>query len=351
MTGSRTASIGVLYAGWTGRGELGDDAVAEALVPRLTGVAPWHLPRDPAGFVRRAARERLFGSTNRAVLLGGGTVLGQRNWRLLLTATGVLLARHRPWYLIGAGVDDPDFPERRQDRDELARWVGLCRRFDRITVRGPRSASLLAAVGVAAEVVGDPALLHHNNQPIEARQRLLGVNLGFGGRPRGTAPDRVVEAVAELLRELVADGWLARLLIVDPMDKPLAAACLRRAGVSGDHVTISATPTVDSYLAATGECTVLLAQRLPALVLGSVAATPLVGLVHEASAADFLESVHSHQWSVRVNQVDATVLRSRIEELARRRDDESRRLAGVVARLRALLERELSRIRDDLGTN
>jgi polysaccharide pyruvyl transferase WcaK-like protein len=338
----------VLYVGWTGQQNLGDDAIADALVPHVPGIEPWHVPHDPLGFARKALTEGPFGRGRRTVLLGGGTVIGRRNWRLLLTATGLALAGARPWHLIGAGVEDPAFQGRNSfsDNGELARWRSVCARFDRVTVRGPRSKALLDSVGIDARVVGDPALLHEP-AAVAPADKLVGVNLGFGDDLWGHDHERVVTAVAELVRELVTDGWTARLIVINPKDRGYALDCLRQAGVPEERAEIVTTLTVPDFLAAAGECTVLVAERLHALVLGAVAGTPLAGLEYQPKCADFLESVDA--WGVRTDAVTADGLRERVDDLAEHREAESRRLLDAVAALREPLRAELAHIRDTVS--
>lgn len=341
----------ILYVGWTGQGNLGDDAIADALTPRLPNVEPWHVPVDLTGFARRVLAGGLRGAGARTLLLGGGTVIGRRNWRILLTTTGALLARRRPWYLIGAGVEDPAFQGRNSfsGNGELGRWVELCQRFDRVTVRGPRSAELLASVGVTAPVVGDPALLHEPATAPAPRDRLLGVNLGFGDDLWGHDHDRVLDAVADTIRTLATERWSSRLLVINPKDLPYARECARRAAVPDDRIEIRTTATVPDYLAAVGDCTVLVAERLHALVLGAAAGVPLVGLEYQPKVADFLASVGAGEWSCRTDDLDATGLCQWVEALAGRRDGESARLAVRVGALRGLLRAELDRMRGRLG--
>jgi polysaccharide pyruvyl transferase WcaK-like protein len=337
----------LLYVGWTGHGNLGDDAIADALLPQLPAVEPWHVPHDPKEFARRVLGGGLHGSGDRAVLVGGGTVVGRRNWRLLLQATGLLLARRRPWHLIGIGVEDPAFQGKNSFSagGELARWPGLCRRFDRVTVRGPRSAALLDSVGVNAEVVGDPALLHEPAEAATARDKLLAVNLGFGDDLWGHDHDRVVRAVADLVRGVVADGWSVRFLVINPKDQRFAEEALHLAAVAGERTEIRPAYTVPDYFAAIGDCTVLVAERLHALVLAAAAAVPMVGLEYQPKCADFLASVGTAERSVRTDQVTPQILREHVDELAARRPAESARLLSEVDVLRARLRTELARIR------
>ncbi|MFC0434422.1 polysaccharide pyruvyl transferase family protein [Kutzneria buriramensis] len=339
-----------VYVGWTGRGNLGDDAIADALLQHIPGVAPWHVPTDPTAFAARLLAGAGVGARRRTVLLGGGTVVGRRNWRLLLAATGTLLARRRPWHLIGVGVEDPAFQGRNSfsDRDELRRWVDVCGWFERITVRGPRSQELLASVGVNSEIVGDPALLHGPSAPVEPRERLLGVNLGFGDDLWGHDHDRVVAETAALVRELAGAGWSSRLIVVNLKDLPSATACVERAGV---NVPIHIATTVPDYLAAVADCTVLVAERLHALVLGAAAGVPLVGLEYQPKCADFLASVGCGERSLRTDTVTAGALIDHVRSLADHRDTESALLATHVGALRELLLEEVAWIRNRLCAN
>jgi polysaccharide pyruvyl transferase WcaK-like protein len=339
----------LVYVGWTGHGNLGDDAIADALLPHLPAVEPWHVPHDPKAFARRVLGGGLRGAGDRAVLVGGGTVVGRRNWRLLLEATGLLLARRRPWHLIGIGVEDPAFQGKNSFSagDELTRWRDLCARFDRVTVRGPRSAALLDSVGIDAEVVGDPALLHEPATPVAPRDKLLAVNLGYGDDLWGHDHARVVDAVAGLARGVVADGWSVRFLVINPKDRQFAEEALRRAGVAGE---IRLATTVPDYFAAIGDCSVLVAERLHALVLAAAAGVPMAGLEYQPKCADFLASVGAAEWSVRTDRVTPEMLREHVDALARQRTTESARLLGEVAALRTRLRDELARIRSGAET-
>jgi len=339
-----------VYVGWTGRGNLGDDAIADALLHHIPDVAPWHVPTDPTAFAARLLAGAGVGARRRSVLLGGGTVVGRRNWRMLLAATSALLARRRPWHLIGVGVEDPAFQGRASfsDRDELRRWVDVCGWFDRITVRGPRSRELLASVGVASEVVGDPALLHAPIGPVEPKERLLGLNLGFGDDLWGHDHERVIDESAMLVRKLVGDGWSARLLVINLKDLPFARACIERAGVEAE---IRIATTVSDYMDGVADCTVLVAERLHALVLGAAAGVPLVGLEYQPKCADFLDSVGSVERSLRTDCVTGGALIELVRELANNREAESALLTTHVDALRESLLEEVAWIRDRLSAD
>lgn len=337
----------LLYVGWTGQRNLGDDAIADALIPRLSAVEPVHAPYTLSDFARRVASGGARGGGRRAVLLGGGTAIGRRNWRLVLTATGSVLARRRPWFLIGAGVEDPAFQGRNSfsDNGELARWREVCARFDAVTVRGPRSVELLGSVGITARMVGDPALLHEPGPMPDAEERLLGVNLGYGDDLWGHDHGRVVAAVAGLVRDLVRDeGWRVRAIVANPADEPGARECLAAAGVPDDRAEVVTALTTGRFFEVVAPCTVLVAERLHALVLATAAGVPVVGLEYQPKCADFLASVGAVDRAVRTDVVTTAFLRDHVDDLTRSRDAESTRLLGEVAMLRKLLSAEVDHI-------
>lgn len=206
------------YIGWSGRGNLGDDAIQDALEGAQPGSEFLPVPLEPRDLLR--LRPRQLARLRRATpLLGGGTAIGRKNWRVHVH-TALALARGRPALMIGAGVEDPGFVGRHSfsGAGELEKWPGVLDHFARVTVRGPRSAELLADVGVAATVVGDPALLFHRVPRRQPEPQLLAVNLGFGDDLWGHDHDSVVETVALLVKRLATEDWRFRFLVVNPSD-------------------------------------------------------------------------------------------------------------------------------------
>ena len=258
------------YVGWSGRGNLGDDAIFDAVRSRLIPAdlveVPLY-PKEVGAFL--ACGDRAALRTARP-LLGGGTVIGRMNWRVHLR-TALLLARSRPAVMVGAGVEDPAFSGRHSfgSERELRRWRRVLESFDRVTVRGPRSQELLAAVGISSEVVGDPALLLEPVRVVDPDDRTIGVALGFGDDLWGHSQDEVVDAVGGAVRELVTRGWRVRFFVVNGEDHDHAVRCAQRAGL--DPLRTEFLPATEPavFLEHVGRCTVLVGQRLHAVVLAA----------------------------------------------------------------------------------
>lgn len=338
----------VAYVGWNGRGNTGDDAIFEAVTEGLAPVAVETFPVYAAELARSLAAGSPARFRRSHLVLGGGTLVGRSVWRKSLTLKAFPLVRRRPRFLIGAGVEDPEFQGRHSFSDggrELERWPAILDRFDRVTVRGPRSKELLAGVGVAAHVVGDPALLLSPPAPAcRPAGKVVGVTLGYGDDLWGHDPRRVSVAVVTCLRELIACGWQVRLLCMNDEDREAHAAVARGLSGQSDAVSVEMADTPAAYLQAASECTVVLAERLHALVLAAGAGTPIVALEYQPKCRDFLASVDWERWSLRTDSVTAGAL---CEQLCALDEDVGARarLAGAVDVLRQRLDAELDRVR------
>lgn len=338
----------VAYVGWNGRGNTGDDAIFEAVTEGLAPAAVETFPVYAAELARSLAGGAPARFRRSHLVLGGGTLVGRSVWRKNLTLKAFPLVRRRPRFLIGAGVEDPAFQGRHSFSDggrELERWPRVLDRFDRVTVRGPRSQELLAGVGVAADVVGDPALLLTPPAPASRPAgKVVGVTLGYGDDLWGHDHRRVEVAVLTCLRELIAGGWQVRLLCMNDEDKEAHAAVARGLAEEDGALTVEVADTPARYLRAASGCTVVVAERLHAMVLAAGAGTPFIALEYQPKCRDFTASVDWERWSVRTDSVtagDVCELVAGLEADAGARA----RLAGAVDELRRRLDAELDRIR------
>lgn len=341
------------YVGWVGFGNLGDDAIAEALLGELRPdevVYAAHTMKD----LRRALGRG--GAGDRHLLLGGGTAIGRRNWRMVLNAAGVTQARRRPWFMIGAGVEDPSFSGRNSfsGRDELRRWRRTLSRFDRVTVRGPRSAELLADVGVEARVVGDPALLLEpaEGPGADGTRGALGVCLGFGDDLWGHAPRRVLDAVTETALRHTASGREVRLLVMNDEDDVAAQHIVdavdgRYPGSASKHRV----GTGAEFFAALDGCHTLVSQRLHGAVLAAAAGVPVIALEYQPKCRDFMASIGQEDLSLRCDTVSADLLTDAMERLDSSRFARVEQIALAVKSYRAALTSELTRISEVTTTS
>ncbi|MCU1427325.1 MAG: hypothetical protein JWL83_1325 [Actinomycetia bacterium] len=330
----------IAYLGWHGRGNLGDDAIRSGVAASLPGQQLLDVPLYPSDLLAMSPRmlRRLPSSVP---FLGGGTCVGRRNWRVHVRC-GLALARGRPASAVGVGVEDPAFSGRNSfsGGGELQRWRSTLRAFDRVTVRGPRSAELLADVGVDAPVVGDPALALERPSRVVEEGR-IGVNIGFGDDLWGHDPERVADAVAETCRELAARGHHLVGLAVNEADGPMLERVL---GATGQPITIDSPESPEAFAASAQQCSLVVAMRLHASVLAALSGTPTVSLEYQPKCRDFARSIGAEQHLVRTDQVSPSMLLDAALALFEQRASERARLLDAVDVLRARLRAEFAHV-------
>jgi polysaccharide pyruvyl transferase WcaK-like protein len=347
---SRRGRAPVGYLGWSERGNMGDDAIRQAIERALPDAQLHPLAltvRDLSRLAIPRIRTRLQSGH---VLLGGGTAVGRRNWRLPLQAQASLTSR-RPLLMIGAGVEDPTFQGRHSFSGgaELRKWLPLLRQFDRVTVRGPRSARLLADLGVESAVVGDPALLLEAPD-LGLEPGLIGVNLGYGSDLWSHSQLNVLKEVAPAIRKMERSGWRFRFLVVNLEDAQWTRFCIALAQLPPGSYDVMTTTRPDTYLSAVAPCELLLGQRLHAVILAACAGVPSLMLEYQPKCRDFMESIGSGERSFRTDRVRALELHEALEAAARNRSELAVDVASRVRELRLRLRTEVQHLSEVLDT-
>jgi hypothetical protein len=325
------------YFGWTGYGNVGDEvlfAVAQDALDQCT-LRSW--PEGPVAERLLRARRGLFG----AALLGGGTLIGTPRIRQAL-ATVVTHQPNAPLFMVGPGVEDPELAAAGSGlpiADELARWIPLLSEFERVTVRGPRSQSILADLGVASTVVGDPVLLLRNTEVAAPKdERILGVNLLSVGRIFGGHAQQVASQIADCCRRLAAEGWHIRLIPLWERDVELHQAVCDTIGAGAEVITAS--HDVDELKRAFASCRVMVGTKLHSVVLAAAMNVPAISIAYAPKCIDFQASVDQTDLVIRTDRVDADTLHELVVQIDTELSVRRARLAAAVTGLRERLTEE-----------
>lgn len=332
------------YVGWAGHGNLGDDAIRDAITSRLReGSTVVDIP-DRLSHMRFLGAKELAMLPHSHVFLGGGTIIGRPIWRSIVKRA-LRSARGRPAYMLGAGVQDPRFHGKEPilGFDELLSWRPILRLFDRVTVRGPRSLDLLAQVGVNASIVGDPALLHSVSELAPVPDSgTIGISLGSDGSTWGDDPGKVLTEVSSVAKRLVELDWKISFLVVNEEDLPQARACADAAAI--DHSTIKLATSSAEYTRTVLECRIVLGERLHSLVLAAAAGIPIVALEYQPKSLDFMESIGRASYSLRTDSIAAPPILERIQFIVDHYDSERMLQFSSVVLLKDRLAAELHRM-------
>lgn len=347
----RVGGPAVGYLGYVGRHNAGDEAIwqgqevlhPQALLKPLPIGLQWG--RVLAGLGRRGVRAVGGG----AVLLGGGTVVGRPDWRSRLEQLRAA-SPGTPFAMLGAGVEDPDFLGRKRytSPEELRAWAPILREFAGVSVRGPRSAELLAGIGIDAPVVGDPALALGDAvpRPDAVQDGLIGVNVAVPEDVHGGDTSSVEASVAQVVATLTRRGARVRLVPMHPHDAA-ASERLTMSLAGAERQRVEILPAVvggPDTVAALRPCEVVLGQRLHTVILGCAAMVPSLAVAYRPKSDDFLASVRRAEWSLRSTDLSPVEVADKVLAVGHDRDRQVTHLQSVVNELREALRAEASRL-------
>jgi hypothetical protein len=337
----------VAYLGWQRMGNIGDDAIYDAVRAQLPGATILDLPRFPGEKIR-AATTGLNRSLRHSIqVVGGGTLIGTRYFRRLVTR-GQVLTRNNGSYAIGVGVEDPVFYRRQNasGEGELKRWLPILSEFHTVSVRGPRSAQLLAEAGLEVNVSGDPALLLPRPH-VAAEDGLIGLNLGFGDDDLwGQDPATVAEQIADAVQHLASEGHRFVGILMNRADRRWTEQAL--AGINADIVH---PPDANAAARELARCSIAIVSRLHAGILAALSATPVISLEYQPKCRDFALSINDERSLLRTDTLTTTTVIDRIHHTLDNAADIRTTTHNAVTHLRQQLTNEYTTIADQLGLN
>lgn len=278
---SKHASVG--YLGWLNRGNLGDESMFLAhQIAMHAGIR--RIPIQRLGF--KLARN----ATLDTLVLGGGTLLGRREWGQRLELA-IELFNPKKLVTFGVGIEEPDFAFERDliSEKEWEKQVGILKTFSLVGVRGPRSQKILEDFGVKSEVLGDPSLIFDRSsepqKPTYRRPRVLlsladvhdGYELG-GHRMR----KEIARAARQISHSMGAE------LIGLPMESTDTRA-LRSAD---SEISIPDYPRkISNLVKAIANADLVISERLHPNIIAAAVGTRFIAIGYKPKTYDFAESI------------------------------------------------------------
>lgn len=276
------------YVGWTGHGNIGDQALYTAiqsvfdaykLVPSTNSLVPTP-PKLYSGIT----------------LFGSGTLLPR--W-----STVVMPNRFN--YAYGVGAVDPDFYEYQYGKRAQGFYKFAVKKtmefdFRNVGVRGERSKELLREWKIESEIIGDPCLLLKPSS-FESKQRnLVAVNIGSEPlEPWWGRSESITEEVTKLCLFLKKRGYSIVLVPFSDRDLPWILEISDKAGLP-----IFKKCTLQSLLDFLSNCQVVIGERLHMSVLSAAASTPFISIAYHPKCFEFAEILDFEEFVLRADKID-----------------------------------------------
>jgi polysaccharide pyruvyl transferase WcaK-like protein len=326
----------VYCGGWLGYENLGDEALFLAYRSIFKKHSLIHYPG--VGGRVLAIPSRFLGLADAAVL-AGGTVI---NRGTSADSLNECCDSFRHAFVFGSGVADPAFWAKwPSHKDTLKEWKTVLDRCLYVGVRGPRSAEILADIGVDAEVIGDPVVTFCDDAlpgKQDIFQQSVGLNVGQSlGRMWAdeSAIQREFTHLAILAREA---GWRTRWFIVWPEDKDLTLQVAKDSKTDAEIYEIYHDP--HEFLDLVRPMQVFVGIKLHAVVLATCAYVPSVMLEYRPKCCDYMRSIGQESHTVRTDSFKAESVWEMVQDLSAKRST----ISGVLMReLQSLKNLQLQR--------
>ena len=356
-----------LISGYYGFGNLGDEALLDAIVERLRSRYPGAtidvLSNDPAGTASRLGVEATPRADPRAVRRaiaradvvlsgGGGLMQNVTSLRSLLYYAGIVRAatRARKHTMIFAQSIGP-----------LDRWGRLvvgacCSRVAAATVRDERSRALFASIvpNVRVERTADPVfLLEPGNEPLDLRAEGLdgpGPLVVVSVR-RWQGHDATVGLLAAAVDRLAErhGAQVAFLPLGGAPDADASTSVIRRA--RSTPVLLPAYP-IHQAMQVLGRASLVIGMRLHALILAARMGVPFTALPYDPKVTSLLEDLRYPLPALFVPGARGTApeeMLQRVDDAWERRHELAAHLRAIMPEIRRLAERNFD-VLDDVLT-
>jgi len=338
------------YFGWTGYGNLGDEAVFDAckLLFKGQSVKPIRIHQPSLILERLTGRSPSL----KFVALGGGTLINQSS--IWLKETSYIVSKNIPMFCIGTGVAQEDSLDKPagSDNQMLHEWVELLKRFEYAGVRGPLSQRYLSDAGLNVEVVGDTALaLAPKKYKKRKIGKTIGINVSFGAdKVMYGGQDTYIKNMREIVSWLLTEGFVVKILPIWKGDLEASKALYKGSELSSCQL-IKAYKSVGEYMAQLEQCDLFVGQKLHATILATTLRIPSLMLEYRPKCLDYMQSMDMQDYSIRTDKINLNIFRDKLGLLISKQAELSSTLDQRVLYYRDLQHKRAKNIRVALNIN
>jgi glycosyltransferase involved in cell wall biosynthesis/polysaccharide pyruvyl transferase WcaK-like protein len=275
--------IRINYVGFTGRDNLGDEAVLAGVRQLL-----------PAADIGRDLVDP------EVLMVGGGTLINGKGYYLTRVLRNDSPDLER--VLLGTGVRSPEFWG---TTENMAEWFSFIDSSLYAGVRGPDSVGYLDQLGYKRklDIFGDPALALI--PPVDTERvdgRVLVCPVQTSGNLWGRDDAAVFAKLADTIRSLRDAGHEIVMMSAFPSDDRWLIEIMREAGAP-DAMYVPGYASLEATLGHLAAADLVIGERLHASILAAACATPFVALEYRPKIRDFAKSLGMEGQVVRTDEM------------------------------------------------
>lgn len=303
----------LLYFGWLGHHNLGDEALHDAIY----GYFGKHYTFYSVAGMEDILKYDMVMKQFDTYMIGGGTLVNRN--QAVLDASLQYGTRVGKSFIFGAGVASETFWQAFENRPDRSRdWRSFLQSCRYVGVRGPNSLSFMQGLGIDAEQIGDPVLgLGRTTLVRKTPQRRVGINFGdTSNLIWGRSDARVWDTMAELLKRLLASDWTVSIFNVFDKDMPCVRMLLRSNGWEDKVYVFDASDCdIDKALHYFDGVDVFVGEKLHASVFAAITHTPFCMLEYRPKCHDFMGSLDLLDYNFRADQIVVEELLEKLNHL------------------------------------
>ncbi len=329
-----------IYVGCIGVGNLGDEAVFEAIKNLLKTKIHIYKTTYYKPSSGRRFRKYFFKQPN-YIILGGGTLIMKKANESFLRIFKNFHKQYPSAKLIvmGTGVADTVLAQQNGFPTDIASWSMILNECEFISVRGKLSRDTLGSskfnIHKEIKILHDPALYFlRDNLKLKKKQKKIGLNFcDILGRIYGQNPYLVEKIFKELVELLLKENWTIYLYPTAATDivymkKILGKEIITRLNIYKNYRNLK------ESLLFFDNVDIFVEQRLHSIIFSANTYTPFYAIEYESKMSDFLSSIGIKNASTRTDMLNLNNIKRTIDDLYLNVHQEQKKLYSICNKAR-----------------
>lgn len=332
----------MLYLGWLGKGNVGDDVLFELFKYMLYKYGQSHTKGDVVNIDAYPTVHdyQVNLSAYDLIVLGGGSLIHLEYW-LNLCAEG--MRSGIPVVSWGTGFDGPykekDYHSTALNEQDINFFSTIYEQFNYLSVRGPFTAKMLTNLAIAKEIheIGDPAFLYvsevfDNHLEMVKQHKHILINWGtshnniFGGNELA-----VEQELVTVIRKLISKGYTITIYPIWTEDVHAVKRLGKKVNDERCHVQeivyeakILQKVIHNSYLS--------INIKLHANILSAASNRPFISLAYRGKCFDFSKAVNCLDYTIATDEVTAGKIIDLVNDIEQNYDNVAERFEFAKAK-------------------